>query len=168
MANNFGTNPMVFDTTGYITGDLTATLGSRTLTGNGTTWTTTTHPSSPVTSNRDRVTEVSMDSGVTWYVVLSRDSATALTIEQPYQGSTSAGLTYLTRHRLIPRRKVTQVVWTNPTANDDLVFRDAGHNIKIAIRAGTVEQEIFTPAAPMWMDIIFMTLPSGTAYIYYE
>ncbi len=169
MANVYGTNPIVLDTAPYTTGTIGIPNGSSTLTGSGTTWTTATHPGY-TQGNQDRVTEISVDSGVIWYAVQQRDSNTQLTLQTTFGETTIAsGASYLTRLRLIPRIKINKVVWTNPTANDEFILRDKGHNPVVFLRAGTTEMEQFDFGQAHWVDgLNFTAIPSGTVYIYYE
>lgn len=80
----------------YSTGTVTATNDSFTITGaGGTSWLTTFSPTAGNVMNYNlwiRVTAPSGD-GV-WYQIESIDSATQLTLVQPYQGNTIAGATY--------------------------------------------------------------------------
>ena len=169
MANTYGVNPLVFDTAPYTTGTVSITLGSETVTGSGTVWTTTTHPTSQTALNRDRVTEISVNAGVTWYVVKSRDSDTQLTLETPFATADVTGASYLTRVRIIPRVKINSIVWTNPTASDEFILRDKAHAVVARLRAGSVEQETLQFSSPHWVDgLNFTALPSGVVDVYYE
>ena len=167
MANSYK-NPIIFDTAPYQTGTLTATQGSQTITGSGTTWTTTTHPTSQTAVNRDRVTEISIDTGTTWYVVKSRDTNTQLTLEIPFAEATSAGASYLTRVRVIPLVKLASVTWVGATANNSLIIRDAGYNVKVEMKAVTAYDQ-WSPATDFWCHgLALSAIGSGTAYVYLE
>lgn len=70
----------------YSTGTLTATNGSATVTGSGTTWATTTNA---------EVGEYIQLPDSKWYKITAIASNTSLTIELAYQGSTLAGQAYI-------------------------------------------------------------------------
>lgn len=67
----------------YTTGTLTATNGSKTLTGSGTTWDA---------SWAGRKIRIYNDNA--YYRILSVDSSTSITLEQSYQGTTGSAYTY--------------------------------------------------------------------------
>lgn len=69
----------------YTTGTITATNGSATVTGSGTSWNTTT--------NAEVGEYIKLPDGK-WYKITAIGSDTSLTIEVEYQGSTLAGQTY--------------------------------------------------------------------------
>lgn len=81
--------------TDYITGTVSATNGNIHLTGSGTSWLTTFSPTAGDVQFLNiwvRLTAPSGDGG--WYQVQSIESATTLTLVQPYQGATVSGATY--------------------------------------------------------------------------
>jgi hypothetical protein len=75
----------------YSTGTVSVSNGSTTVTGSGTSWTTTTNA-----QNESRWIQFPQTTGDNlWYQVLSVNSATSLTLYQPYQGISVSGGTYV-------------------------------------------------------------------------
>lgn len=171
MANNYGTNPWVFDTAPYVTGTVSVTQDTYAVTlGGGGDWTAARLPASAQEVNRDRVSQLSTDSGTTWYNVLSVNYTTDVaTLETKFNEATVTDGAYLNRILLVGRKKLNAIVWLNPTANDELVFRDAKNDVIAILRAGTTEQAELIFATPKWVDgFALAALPSGTAYVYYD
>ena len=76
----------------YNTGTLTATRGSMTLTGSGSTWVAASH------SGKDIVITDS-DSNQHIFQIIQRDSNTSVLINKQYDGATTAGLSYVIQSR---------------------------------------------------------------------
>lgn len=79
----------------YSTGTVTVTNGSQAVTGSGTSWLTPFLPSAGSTSNLNLWIKFNAPQGDgNWYQLSRIDSATAITLLQPYQGTTSANVTF--------------------------------------------------------------------------
>jgi len=79
----------------YSTGTITATTGSQAITGAGTSWLTAFLPSAGTAENLNLWIKFNAPLGDgNWYQISSIASATALTLVQPYQGTTSANITF--------------------------------------------------------------------------
>lgn len=74
----------------YATGTVSVTTGTTTITGSGTVWTPTTN--STLESRWIQISQTKGDN--LWYQVASVDSATSITLFQPYQGITVSGGSY--------------------------------------------------------------------------
>ena len=169
MANDYGNRPWILDTAPYQTGTVGITQYGVTVTGTGTVWTATTHPSSPTTDNRDFVTQISVDSGVTWYDVASRDSNTQLTLLKQFAEATVAGASYLTRRLLLGSKKIASTRWVGATAGHTATIRDANYKIKITGTADATNQDEELLNVPVWVNGFALTaLPSGVLYVYIE
>lgn len=80
--------PLVTDTD-YTTGTVTATNGSRTITGAGTTF---------LSSHKSWHVNFPADSVANWYKVRAFTSTSQLELDSPYQGTTASGKSYILRH----------------------------------------------------------------------
>lgn len=79
----------------YSTGTVTATNGNLTVTGAGTSWLTAFSPTAGSVLGTNLWIRLPLPSGDgSWYQVSSVDSATQITLLQPYQGNTIIGATY--------------------------------------------------------------------------
>lgn len=79
----------------YSTGTVAVTNGSKTVTGTGTSWVTSFLPAAGSTINESIWVRLPYPQGDgDWYQVSTIDSATQLTLVQPYQGITTTGAAY--------------------------------------------------------------------------
>lgn len=94
--------------TDYSTGTVSVSNGGTTVTGAATAWTPTTN--SQLESRWIQIAQTAGDN--LWYQVASVDSATSLTLYQPYQGITVAGGTYtLGQMSLLPEDFQDMLIW---------------------------------------------------------
>lgn len=82
-------NYRIVTDTDYATGTITATNGSRTITGAGTTF---------LSSHKTWHINFTQDSVSNWYKIRYFTSSTQLELDSPYQGTTGASKTYILRH----------------------------------------------------------------------
>lgn len=85
---NYAANARDLSQDSYITGTITATNGSTTITGNGTTFT------SAMVGRYFNVTDTTGLGDGNWYRITGFTSTTAMTIENKYDGATVTGKTY--------------------------------------------------------------------------
>lgn len=79
----------------YTTGTVTATNNSTTVTGSGTSWLTPFVPSASSVINLNLWIQIASPKGDNnWYQIASIDSATQITLVQPYQGTTTTGANF--------------------------------------------------------------------------
>ena len=168
MANNYGTNPMILDTAAYSTGTVSITQNTRALVGSGTNWDPNI-PASPATLNRDRVVQLSFDSGTTWYTVGVTTDDTNIVLEELYTGETLAGAAYISRTLLLGSKKIKSAHWVGATAGHIATIRDVGDNIKLTMTANATNEDEDPVVTPFWCHgFALRALPSGTLYVYLE